>query len=312
MNTNALIYFLEIAKTGALNKAANNLFISQPALRSSISNLEKELGAPLLFRTKHGSELTEFGKKVAVEAPLLLEQIGEWKSYAAERLLSPEKIHIFSTKPFLNVVLMPIVAILQQQDSEYRFSLKSSTCYEAIDHLKKNDCQIAIIHADLVEPNVLQKQLHLDDSYVIEQIIVSRFFVLINKASPLNEKETLVRSDFDDYTYVNVSNLEIFTKNSFLKNGFNAKGRTLFCDSPQDIFQFINKNSNYYSLLTSIFEISENYKMYDHVQLRPVSDVDEKNAFYLIHPSFSSDSQLQQLCGEIKKYCDEISINLPV
>ena len=38
-----LNYVIEVSKTGSMNKAANNLFISQSTLSVSIQNLEKEL-----------------------------------------------------------------------------------------------------------------------------------------------------------------------------------------------------------------------------------------------------------------------------
>lgn len=58
-----LNYVIEVSKTGSMNKAANNLFISQSTLSVSIQNLEKELGAALLVRKRHGVELTPFGNR---------------------------------------------------------------------------------------------------------------------------------------------------------------------------------------------------------------------------------------------------------
>lgn len=43
MNLEQLKYVLEVDRTHSLNKAANNLFITQPALRESLNKLEDEL-----------------------------------------------------------------------------------------------------------------------------------------------------------------------------------------------------------------------------------------------------------------------------
>ena len=46
-----LYYFLTVAKTGNLTRAAEDLFISQPALTMSIKRLEKELGVEIVGNT---------------------------------------------------------------------------------------------------------------------------------------------------------------------------------------------------------------------------------------------------------------------
>ena len=46
MNFNQLEYFVAIIEQKSLSKAANKLFITQPALTLSMQNLEKEIGFP--------------------------------------------------------------------------------------------------------------------------------------------------------------------------------------------------------------------------------------------------------------------------
>ena len=62
MTLEQLHYVLEIAKTGSMNKAAKNLFITQSALSLSIKNLEGELSRPIFIRTNKGIHLTPFGQ----------------------------------------------------------------------------------------------------------------------------------------------------------------------------------------------------------------------------------------------------------
>ena len=54
---------LEVARTGSLAKAAQNLYISQANLSIAIKNLEVEAGTPIFERTNRGMELTQFGKQ---------------------------------------------------------------------------------------------------------------------------------------------------------------------------------------------------------------------------------------------------------
>ncbi len=62
MTLNQLKYVLEISKTGSINKAASNLFLSQSVLSASIKNLEAELGKEIFSRSTRGVVLTPFGK----------------------------------------------------------------------------------------------------------------------------------------------------------------------------------------------------------------------------------------------------------
>ena len=56
------LYFLTIAKTGNLNKAAQQLYVSQPALSKYIQRLEAQLGAPLFDHESSPLQNNESGK----------------------------------------------------------------------------------------------------------------------------------------------------------------------------------------------------------------------------------------------------------
>ena len=78
--------FYTVAKCGSLTKAAEELYISQPAVSQSIKQLETQLGVSLFNRTHRGMELSAQGGKVIFhkveealglfnEAQLMLSQI---------------------------------------------------------------------------------------------------------------------------------------------------------------------------------------------------------------------------------------------
>ena len=52
MKLTQMRYFAEVCQWGSITKAAERLFVSQPAVTSSIKTLEKEIGMPLLYRSK--------------------------------------------------------------------------------------------------------------------------------------------------------------------------------------------------------------------------------------------------------------------
>ncbi|QAT48795.1 LysR family transcriptional regulator [Caproiciproducens sp. NJN-50] len=55
-------YFAAIAEEKSISKAAERLFISQPALSQQLSKLEDELHTKLFIRKKDTLELTEAGR----------------------------------------------------------------------------------------------------------------------------------------------------------------------------------------------------------------------------------------------------------
>ncbi len=68
---------LEISRVGSLNKAAKNLYISQPNLSTSLKNLEKELNFELFTRTQHGMTLTTKGQQFLYFTTSVLRQFNQ-------------------------------------------------------------------------------------------------------------------------------------------------------------------------------------------------------------------------------------------
>lgn len=74
MELRHLRYFVAVAETGSLSRAAEKLFIAQPPLSVQIRQLEEELGAALFMRHPKGVRLTAAGEALLPEARLLLQR----------------------------------------------------------------------------------------------------------------------------------------------------------------------------------------------------------------------------------------------
>lgn len=66
MNTKHFESIFELAKTCNFNRAAGNLFITQPALTYQINVIEEELGFRLFDRSGKGAALTPAGEQFLV------------------------------------------------------------------------------------------------------------------------------------------------------------------------------------------------------------------------------------------------------
>jgi DNA-binding transcriptional LysR family regulator len=72
MELRHLRYFQAVAEELSFSKAADKLHIAQPALSRAVKELEMDLGAELLLRTKRSVKLTPAGSVLLHEAGLLL------------------------------------------------------------------------------------------------------------------------------------------------------------------------------------------------------------------------------------------------
>ena len=83
MKLSQLEQAIEVARTGSLAKAAQNLYISQANLSISIKNLEEEAGSPIFSRTNRGMELTNFGQQFISYAQSVCFQMGQLEDICA-------------------------------------------------------------------------------------------------------------------------------------------------------------------------------------------------------------------------------------
>jgi DNA-binding transcriptional LysR family regulator len=72
VNTRLLRYFVVVAEEGNLTRAAERLFVSQPALTKQIRQLESQLAVRLFIRSRTGMALTAAGQKLADRVPAVL------------------------------------------------------------------------------------------------------------------------------------------------------------------------------------------------------------------------------------------------
>lgn len=84
MNINQILYFIEIADTGSFNKAAKNLYVSQPNLSKAISSLESEFNISLLNRSNVGVSLTPDGKEFLIYAKYMVRNYNDLKNISTK------------------------------------------------------------------------------------------------------------------------------------------------------------------------------------------------------------------------------------
>tara|TARA_B100000767_G_scaffold248006_1_gene248589 strand:- start:921 stop:1877 length:957 start_codon:yes stop_codon:yes gene_type:complete len=79
-----------IANEGSFKKAAEKLYISQPAVSLQVQNLEKQLNTPLFYRDKRKARLTETGR-------LLIKYCDRILSLCEETCMALDELHTLQT-----------------------------------------------------------------------------------------------------------------------------------------------------------------------------------------------------------------------
>ena len=80
MNLDHLPYFIAIASYGSLSAASRHIDVSQQALSSYLSDLEKNFGMPFFYRNRQRLYLTEAGKRYLKAAQDILNVMGRTRN----------------------------------------------------------------------------------------------------------------------------------------------------------------------------------------------------------------------------------------
>lgn len=215
MELRHLRYFAALGKELHFAKAADKLFITQPALSKQVQQLEDELGVRLLERTKRNVKLTEAGKYFLNEAEFVinhLEQVTEGVRRKAEGEEGEVRIG------FVGSAMQNIIPDLLEQ-----LSRKHPGIYTSLQELNNKDQLEALLHDKLdiafvrleTVPRDLEKKVVFEDSF---SLVVSKKHQIgkVNFESLLqfkNEQFILFSNDYSQEYYDNI--MSIFTDHGF-------------------------------------------------------------------------------------------------
>ena len=182
MELQQLKYFKAVADIGKISEAAESLFMSAPALSTSISRLEKELGFPLFTRTNNRIILNAQGQIFLKHINQIFTSLENARQELQESLLPPApRLSVVSVNTAMWV--NPITAFL----SEYpQFTISSSTISPhqlAQQGLLSEHSFLLAFDSDL--PDYLSEEL--DSIFLVESYPT----VAIHKDHPLADRETL-------------------------------------------------------------------------------------------------------------------------
>ena len=183
--------FYTVAKCGSLTKAAEELYISQPAVSQAIKQLESQLGGKLFNRVSRGMELTETGGKQMfdiVEQALKMLDSAEDR-FRERRNIATGQIRIAAADTIVTHFLMRYIKKYHEIYPNVNIIFKNSTTKEALDMIKSNKADIGMVNLPIYDKDVIMT----GQTGIIEDI-----FVASDKYKELLDKNLSLR-DLPDY-----------------------------------------------------------------------------------------------------------------
>jgi DNA-binding transcriptional LysR family regulator len=136
MQLRQLEYFLAIWESGSFRGAATTLYVTQPSLSQQIRILEKELGAELLERGRHGVTLTPAGSAFLPQAQRVVQAAQDAKDSVRQVIEGHVgDVHVLTVRSVASGVLPPSAArwhslfpatVLRLHDFSHRRNLEEA------------------------------------------------------------------------------------------------------------------------------------------------------------------------------------------
>ena len=190
MNIDLNLYriFYVVAKKGNITKAAEELFISQPAVTQAIHSLESQIGAPLFIRAKKGVTLTEEAKVLFqfVESGLNYINNGENKF---KELMNIESgtLKIGASTTVTQHVLLEYLDIFQDKYPNVSISITNNLSQELVKLLREGSVDLLIVNLPMKEYKDIEITpfLEVHDTFMVGK----RKKDLVNENIDLNKIE---------------------------------------------------------------------------------------------------------------------------
>ena len=192
-----LKYILTIAETKSLNKAAEQLYVSQPSLTNALKELEKEIGITIFFRSGRGVTLTNDGVEFLTyarefyhEYEQLLHRYTEGSSYKKKFAVSTQH-YSFAVKAFVDVAKTLDM-------SQYELAIRETKTAEVIMDVSTMKSEIGVLYLSDFNRKSMEKLLN-SANLEFHPLIECDAYVYLWKGHPLAEEACITMKQLENY-----------------------------------------------------------------------------------------------------------------
>ena len=202
--------FYTVAKCGSLTRAAEELYISQPAVSRSIKHLELQLGVSLFTRTHRGMQLSAQGGKIIFEeVEKALNLLSAAQNRIAEMKTSATgTIRIGASDTIFEYFLADKIVEYHEKFPAVKFDLLADFTPDTIEKLKADKCDVAFVNLPIPTDPELQLYgncMRLNDIFIASDRFpeLARGSVSLSKLRNypliLMDKNTVARRSLDNF-----------------------------------------------------------------------------------------------------------------
>ena len=201
MNILHVKYAVEIAKTKSISKAAEALYTTQPNLSRAVKELEESLGITIFKRTPSGIQTTSEGEEFLEYARSIISQIEDVEQkYLGERERR-QRLSVYV--PRSSYISYALVAFAKRLDlsSPAEVFYKETNATETIAAVAKEDCNLGVVRYQETFDRYYKDLFH-DKKLSFEFVADVHLKLLMSRAHPLAEKESIQLSDLAPYVEI--------------------------------------------------------------------------------------------------------------
>ncbi|MBP89276.1 MAG: hypothetical protein CMJ64_21595 [Planctomycetaceae bacterium] len=192
MNLDQLETFLAVARTESFTKAAPQVHRTQSAVSRQIQELERSLGVPLFERLGKQVLLTNAGRMLLNDAPLLLQQTETLRGRLRDigQGVSGE-LRIGATVTAANTFIPDVLAQFRLRYPAVNLNLLPGQSKLLARRLRRNELDVAVLGSQVEEAD-LTACLHIPDQIVM----------VASPDHPLTKKRTIKPAQLDGVDFI--------------------------------------------------------------------------------------------------------------
>lgn len=210
MTLNQLQYAVAIANTKSMNKAANELFVSQPALSGAIKELEEELATQIFIRTNKGIVVTTEGEEFLRYARQMVEIGNLVEERFVSKTITKKKFSV-SMQHYSFAVEAFITLAKEFKVGEYELAVHETKTSEVIDNVRNYRSELGVIYKNEFNGKAIQKILDENELEFVP-LYDCGISVFLSINHPLADYDKITMEDLADYPCLS---FEQGDKNSF-------------------------------------------------------------------------------------------------
>ena len=151
MRLEQLQQIVTINQCHSVSRAAEKLFMTQPALSRSVSKLEKELKVNIFARTAYGVEVTDIGELVVDQAERILHEVGRLNEIVQARQTLKGNIYIAVAPTFYNMIIAQLVVYFRENYPQVNLVVKERSATSIVNDVCSGYFDIGITGYPLVQ-----------------------------------------------------------------------------------------------------------------------------------------------------------------